>query len=530
MRFGAVVALSVASVVATPAAAMASVVAHTSDATTVVVQGTISALLPATGTPTSLVLQPFNLARPTENIPLLASTVYLKAGATLNVTALATGVPVRVTMGGNPSSALTVQFLLPNPVVVSGVVTALTPASGVPTSFAMQPRDSSGAPVTVALNAATVYYWGARVTTVTSLALGAQVRVVGSGTPLTANVVYIAVPRPITVVATVSALNPTTGTPTSMSLSLVGRHRGTVTVQLSPTTTYTQGAATVSVNALSLGSLVRVTMSGSPAVASAVNIAVPRPISVSGTVTALYPASGTPTSVTVRPREEWRVPVTVALVATTRYFQLGTSASVANLLVGSRVELTASGTPLTASVVHISAPATDFTLGSVTAVVGSTLGVQPLTTGAAPMNFTLTGSTMYFSGRRVATLAAVNVGDIVLVGANASAPTLALIVTVRNMVIVGRVSALAGDVISVTGLYGTPLTVNVTSSTQFRRDGHAASLGVIRTGDVISAMGPAMSGVTQSITATTVWIGARSNDIYREAFEQHRDHTQRHHH
>jgi hypothetical protein len=84
-------------------------------------------------------------------------------------------------------------------------------------------------------------------------------------------------------------------------------------------------------------------------------------------------------------------------------------------------------------------------------------------------------------------------------------------------------------VISVTGFYGSPLTVNVTPSTSYKLAGASSSLSAVLPGDLIVAIGPAVSGVTNSVAATTVWIGAKDNVIFHHAWLQHIYFSQRHH-
>lgn len=529
MRYGAVIALSMASVFASSAMAMASPVAHAAAQSNLVVQGTVMTLTPSSGTPTSVTIQPENLSRPSENILLNSSTVFMKAGATVTVAALVLGVPVQITLTGSPATAITVQILAPQPIVVGGTVTALTPSSGTPTSVTVQPQNSARPTINVALGTGTLYYLGRVSTTVTSLLVGSQVQIKASGTPSMAITVEIAVPRPVEINGVVTALTPSSGTPTSVTILPTEHHGVALNIVLGVSTVYKQAGATVTVADLLVGSRVQVIASGNPETATSVTIAVPRPIEVSGVVTALAPSSGTPTSVTVQPVGFSKTPVTLALSPNTTYLQPKATVTVAALLVGSHVQVMASGNPLTATVVHIATPATDITIGSVTVVTNATLTVQPQATGSTPITFTLTNTTMYFSGRKISTIAAVNVGDVVRVAATALASTTALVVTVNNMVIVGRVAGVVGNVISVTGFYGALLTVNVSSTTRYLMGGRTSSLSAVSTGDLISAIGPAMSGVTHSVTATTVWIGTSHNDIYHDASIQHRDSDRRHH-
>src|ERR1019366_1765507 len=168
MRYGAVLALSVASVFASSAVAMASPGPRAGASSSLVVQGTVTALTPTSGTPTSVTIQPQNLSRPSENILLTAGTVYMKSGVTVTDAALVVGVPVRITLTGSPANAATVQILTPEPVIIGGTVTALTPTSGTPTSVTVQLANSTKPTINVALGAGTLYYLGGATATVTS--------------------------------------------------------------------------------------------------------------------------------------------------------------------------------------------------------------------------------------------------------------------------------------------------------------------------------------------------------------------------
>jgi len=528
-KYGAVMALSLASVFATSAAATASPVAHDTASSHLHVQGTVTGLTPSSGTPTSVTIQPLNPSAPSENVLLGPDTVYLQAGATVTVSALVIGVPVQIDLTGSPATAATVRILSPQPVFVGGTVTALTPSSGTPTSVTIQPRDLSKPTVNIALGTSTLYYAGGVSTTVTSLVVGAQVQIEATGTPATATVVEIALPRPSVISGTVTALTPSSGTPTSVTVLPYDHHSLAVNIDLTSSTVFKQAGAVVTVADLMVGSQVTIQASGNPLSANIVRIAVPRPVHLEGMVTALNPSSGTPTSMTVQPAGFFKIPVVVNLSSTTVYDQLKASTTVAALLVGSYVNLTATGNPLTATVVHISAPLADITIGSVTAVTSTSMTVQPQTAGSSPVTFTLTSNTTYFAGREVSTIAEVNVGDVVRVAAASSAPTTAIFVTVRNLAIIGRVTSVSGNVISVTGFYGAALTINVTATTTYSLRGTPSSLSAVLPGDLISAVGPAMSGVTNSVTATQVWIGSRDNVIFHQAWLQHIYFGERHH-
>ncbi|MBU6514474.1 MAG: hypothetical protein KGL23_01655 [Acidobacteriota bacterium] len=529
-RFGAVIALSLASVFATSAVAMASPVAHAGVEATLHVQGTITAVTPSTGTPTSITVQPLDAYAPSENVLLGPDTVYTQAGAPSSVSALSVGVRVQITLTGSPATAATVNLLSAAPIFVGGTVSALTPSTGTPTSVTIQPRDPHRAVVTVALNAATLYYLGGTTSTVASLVVGSQVELEATGNPATATVVKIAPPRPIWIEGTVSALTPSTGTPTSVTIQPSAHNAVPVTIALASSTVYRQAGSVVTIADLLVGSRVLVEASGNPQTATLIRIAKPQPVYVTGMVTALTPSTGTPTSVTVQPAGSFTAPITVNLSSTTVYDQLKTTVTVAALLVGSRVVITASGSPLSATVVRIAAPLPDVTIGSVTAVTNAVLTVQPQAVGATPINFTLTPTTTYFNGREVATITEIGVGDIVRVESAPSAPTTALTVIVRDLALVGRVTDVTGNVITLRGLYGQTLLVNVTPTTTYSVGKTSTTISAVHQGELIVAVGPAMSGVTKSVTASRVWIGLRDDDALYHAIVQHRFEGRRHHH
>ncbi len=529
-RFGAVIALSLASVFATSAAAMASPVAHAGVEATLHVQGTITAVTPSTGTPTSITVQPLDAYAPSENVLLGPDTVYTQAGAPSSVSALSVGVRVQITLTGSPATAATVNLLSAAPIFVGGTVSALTPSTGTPTSVTIQPRDPHRAVVTVALNAATLYYLGGTTSTVASLVVGSQVELEATGNPATATVVKIAPPRPIWIEGTVSALTPSTGTPTSVTIQPSADNAVPVTIALTSSTVYRQAGSVVTIADLLVGSRVLVEASGNPQTATMIRIAKPQPVYVAGMVTALTPSTGTPTSVTVQPAGSFTAPITVNLSSATVYDQLKATVTVAALLVGSRVVITASGSPLSATVVRIAPPLPDVTIGSVTAVTNAVLTVQPQAVGASPINFALTPTTTYFNGREVATITEIGVGDIVRVESAPSAPTTALTVIVRDLALVGRVTDVTGNVITLRGLYGQTLLVNVTPTTTYSVGKTSATISAVHQGELIVAVGPAMSGVTKSVTASRVWIGLRDDDALYHAIVQHRFEGRRHHH
>ncbi len=529
VRCAAVAALSVAGIFASSAVASASPVPHTSVHVDVDVRGTVAALSPASGTPTSVTVQPRNPGAPSENVLLSPSTVYRQGGATVSVSALVLGVPVSIEATGSPATAALVTILTPAPVFVDGTVTSLSPSTGTPTSVTIQPRDGHRPTLNIDLGTGTLYYEGGSTTTVSSLIVGSRVHIEATGEPATATMVEIQVPRPVEIDGIVTALNPSTGAPTSLTVLPFHHNAVALTIDVAAGTVYRQGGSVVTVADLLVGSKVDVWASGNPETATTIRIAVPRPVHVEGTVIGLSPSSGTPTSVTIEPNGFFKSPVTLALGPSTLYWQLKAPVTVSALLVGSHVELSATGDPLTATVVHISAPLADITLGSVTAVTSTSLTVQPNAAGSSPVTFTLDANTTYFAGREKSTISEVNVGDEIRVAAAASAPTVAVFVTVRNMVIIGKVTSVASDVISVTGFYGAPLSIDVTAGTTYEFAGQSSSLSAVLPGELVVGIGPAMSGVTDSVSATTVWIGTKDNPIFYRAWLQHQLRKSRHH-
>ena len=402
-------------------------------------------------------------------------------------------------------------------------------STGAPTSMNVLPSNPHAVVVSVNLAASTVYRQSGAVVTTADLLVGSKVDVWAVGTPAVATSVRIIAPRPVEVNGTITSLTPSTGTPTSITVLASHHHAVAVSVNLAASTIYRQGGAIVTTADLMVGSKVEIVAHGSPLVATSVRIAVPQPINIEGTVSTLNPSTGTPTSMIVAPNGHFKTPLTVSLSAGTIYHQSHAVVTVADLLVGSKVDVVATGNPLTAKSVTIAAPLPVVTLGSVTAVTNTSLTVQPQSTGSKPVVFTLNAATEYFAGREVSTIAEVNVGDVVSITAAGATPTIAASVLVRNMVIIGRVTNVTGNAISVTGFYGAPLTINVTAATNYRLADRTSSLSAVLPGDLVVALGPAISGVTSSVTATTLWIGTKDNSIFTHAWLQHQERNQRHH-
>ena len=139
-----------------------------------VVSGFVTSLSPSSGTPTSITVQPYDLAKAPVTITLTSSTSYVMAGAPVTVSSLQQNSRVNVTAFGSPLSATRVGISAA-PVVEAGVVTAVTPSS-----VTVQPSMSNPATETFTLASNVVYREGGKTVTAAAVAIGDVVQVTAS--------------------------------------------------------------------------------------------------------------------------------------------------------------------------------------------------------------------------------------------------------------------------------------------------------------------------------------------------------------
>ncbi|MHB2028891.1 MAG: DUF5666 domain-containing protein [Acidimicrobiales bacterium] len=309
----------------------------------------------------------------------------------------------------------------------------------------------------------------------------------------------------LTMVGYVTALTPT-------SVSVLLRNGTSVTFAITSATTFSEGTSATTVASLAIGQLVRVQTTNpvtttttstttSSATATSIEIELAR---LSGIVTAV---SGD--SITVA--NEQGFTHTIVVSSTTTFALEGSSATLANVVVGSRIHATGvigtDGTTLDAMSVLINpyhqSKSSAVTRGDVTAVTSTSLTVSGrdgvLTT------FLVTPTTIFSEGRTQATFANVSVGEQVSVLVSPSSPTTALRVSVMLSRVEGVVTAVSGDAITVKSHHGDVQTIAVSTSTTFSMRNNSATLADVVVGARVRAEGVA-DVATSTLNASAVQI------------------------
>lgn len=143
--------------------------------------------------------------------------------------------------------------------------------------------------------------------------------------------------------------------------------------------------------------------------------------------------------------------------------------------------------------------------GTVTAVTGSSITVSDRS--GSTSTFTIDPSTTVNKDRTASTLAALAVGEEVRIFPSAAGSTTARSIDIEQPSVIGKVTAISGDTITVTGPNGTSQTVVVSSATTYAKAGASATLANVTVGSSIFAQGTFASGATTTLNATTVGIG-----------------------
>lgn len=218
-----------------------------------VVTGFVSSLVPSTGTPTQVVVQPFDLAKSPVTIALTGSTTFVMGGQSSSVSSLQVNSRVTVTAVGSPLSATRV-FISAARVVEDGVVTAASP-----TSITIQPSMSNPVTETFALAPTVVYREGGKVVTSSAVAIGDVVEMTApAATPGTATLVRV---LNTALIGRVTAMNG--------AVLTVLSHNTLVTITTTPTTIFRKAGRLSSVMAIHVGTFIVAVGPATPATPSA---------------------------------------------------------------------------------------------------------------------------------------------------------------------------------------------------------------------------------------------------------------------
>jgi len=143
--------------------------------------------------------------------------------------------------------------------------------------------------------------------------------------------------------------------------------------------------------------------------------------------------------------------------------------------------------------------------GIVTAVTSTSITVSD--PSGTTSTFAIDSSTTVSKDRAASTLAALAVGDEVRVIPSAPGSTTARNIDIEQPSAMGRVSAISGDTITLSGPNGTSQTVIVSSATTYAKAGASATLADVTVGSSVFAQGTFAPGSTTTLDATTVGIG-----------------------
>jgi hypothetical protein len=145
--------------------------------------------------------------------------------------------------------------------------------------------------------------------------------------------------------------------------------------------------------------------------------------------------------------------------------------------------------------------------GVVTALTSGSITVTD-PSGTAT-TFTISSSTTVTKDRSTASISDLALGDEVRVMPGATDSSTAASIDIVQPSVMGKVSAINGDTITIAGPNSTSATVIVSNATTYTKDGATATLGDVTVGSSIFAEGSFASPTdTSTLEATSVGIGA----------------------
>ncbi len=278
----------------------------------------------------------------------------------------------------------------------------------------------------------------------------------------------------------------------STSILVEGPAGTSTTYALTASTTFREGNETVSQSSLSLGERVVIkTSSSQSATAVSVDIIL---VELSGRVTSV---SGS--TITIVDAEGFSRSIDVD--ATTAYDENGNAATLADVVVGSRIEaagtVDADKTSLDARQIHISSPITtrsEFVNGTVAALSVDSLTLN--TRDGHSVSFAITSSTTFKQGDVDTTQAALVVGDQVMLrativsnSATNTSTSRADFIDIQLSKVEGVVTGVANGVITLTTAQNVVRSVVVSAATTYSQGGSDASFSDVTVGVDIEAQG-----------------------------------------
>lgn len=193
--------------------------------------------------------------------------------------------------------------------------------------------------------------------------------------------------------------------------------------------------------------------------------------------------------------------MTMKRVAATTALGVGLAAGGAGI-----ASATSSQTPSDSTTTTSTSPpsAGDFAGGVITAVSSDSITVKDMS--GTSTTYTITSTTTFSEGRTTVSESALAVGQRVGIQLSSSDSTTATSIDVQLPMLVGTVSAVDGDTVTITDQQGFSRTIVVDSSTTYTKSGSSATLADVTVGEVIAAQGTVDTNLT-SLDATSVSIG-----------------------
>lgn len=439
-------------------------------------------------TPDSVTLNRLNGT--TEMFTITSNTAYTQGKNVLSAASLVVGDKVNVyASSANPTTATRIDILLAE---LAGHVTAVSGDS-------ITILAAKGFSRAITVSATTTFTEGGQPATLADVTVGsfivAQGLIDADLTTLDATRVAIhETGHSITYHGVVSAL-------TTTSVTLNRNDGKTTTFTITPTTVITEGSVSMTVPSLEVGDTVNVEVNSTDAT-TALRIDIVQ-ATLAGPVTAI---SGDTITVTGGQGFARQILVSTA----TTYTLGGQPATLANVTVGSHIvavgTIDVNKTTLDATSIAIKASAghAETIHGLVTAVSATSFTLNR--SNGTSTSFAITPTTTFAQGSTVLTAAALVTGDNADVNVNSSAPTTAISVDIILATLGGRVTAIAGDTITVTTGKGFARTILVSATTTYTQGGAPASLANVTVGSFITAQGLVDPDLI-TLDATTITIG-----------------------
>jgi hypothetical protein len=416
-------------------------------------------------------------------LAIIPATKFFEGNKAVSASDLATGESVRLSTGA-PMTAARIDIVI---VKLGGTVTSVN--GNVITITA-----AKGFTRTIDVSANTTYTEAGKPATLSNVIVGFRITATGtvSANQTALDATSVAIPAPSHIVGTVTAASTT-------SLTVQLANGASATLAIDANTTFFEGKHAVTAAALSTGEHVNVALSSTTsATAGRIDIVL---IKLAGTVSTVNGDAITITGAEAFTR-------TIDVSPTTTYTEAGKAATLSNVLVGMKIVATGSvsadQTALDAISVAIGVPTT-FT-GIVTALSSTSLTVQQSSTVSATL--AIIPTTTFFEGSKHVTIAALAVGESVNVRLSTGAPSTAARIDIVIVKLGGVVTALSGNVITITGGAGFTRTIDVSSTTTYTEAGKPATLSNVAVGFHVYATGTVSASQT-ALEATSVVISAK---------------------